>query len=45
MYRRTTSAIDFPSCRTDATKVMRSCTPPMKIAPKMIQSQAGNHPK
>jgi hypothetical protein len=45
MYRRTTSAIDFAPWRTEATSVIRSCTPPMKIAPKMIQIQAGIQPK
>ena len=36
--------MDFPECRTDATNVKKSCTPPIKIEPTMIHSHAGNHP-
>ena len=44
MCCRTTSAMDFPLCRTEATSVKKSCTPPMKIEPRMIQIHAGSHP-
>jgi hypothetical protein len=44
MCWRTTSAIDRPRCRTDATRAEKSWTPPIRIEPHRIQSMAGSQP-
>ncbi|MCZ7383567.1 MAG: hypothetical protein O8C63_02330 [Candidatus Methanoperedens sp.] len=40
----TISAIDVALCLIDATRLEKSCTPPIKIEPSKIHKIAGNHP-
>jgi hypothetical protein len=39
------SATERPSLRMETIRLEKSCTPPRKIAPKIIQSTAGSHPQ
>jgi hypothetical protein len=43
-HARMISATERAPWRTDATSVEKSCTAPMKMAPRRIQSSPGSHP-
>ncbi len=42
--RRTISPIDAPPWRTEAIRLEKSWTPPMKMEPRTIHSSAGSQP-
>src|SRR4030042_768039 len=44
MYCRTISPIEAALCRTDAMRLVKSCTPPMNIEPRGIPRGAGGPP-
>ena len=35
---------DRPLCRTEASRITKSCTPPARQAPMMIQAKPGKYP-